>query len=74
VGYTFEWDTGKAQSNARKHGVTFEEASTVFEDPLALLMADPDHSEEEERCILLGTRAAAGFWWWPSRRGHRAPA
>jgi uncharacterized DUF497 family protein len=54
VGYIFEWDPKKAESNARKHGVTFDEASTVFGDPLALLMPDPDHSFGEERYVLLG--------------------
>jgi uncharacterized protein len=55
VGYTFEWDQSKADRNARKHGVTFDEASTVFGDPLALLMPDPDHSRDEERFVVLGT-------------------
>jgi len=54
VGYIFDWDPEKARSNVRKHGVSFEEASTVFGDPLALLMRDPDHSLEEERYLLLG--------------------
>jgi len=54
VGYTFEWDPAKAGSNAKKHGVDFDEASTVFGDPLALLAADPDHSVGESRYILLG--------------------
>jgi len=54
VGYIFEWDGKKAESNARKHGVTFDEASTVFGDPLALLMPDPDHSLVEDRNLLLG--------------------
>jgi hypothetical protein len=54
AGYVFEWDARKAESNARKHGVTFDEATTVFGDPLALLMTDPDHSREEERWVLLG--------------------
>jgi hypothetical protein len=44
----------KAKSNARKHGVELEEASTVFGDPLAVLMLDPDRSVEEERYIVLG--------------------
>jgi len=57
VGYTFEWDSRKAESNARKHGVTFEEASTVFADPLGLLMPDPDHSLSEERYLVLGMSA-----------------
>ncbi len=54
MGYIFEWDPKKANSNARKHEVTFDEASTVFADPLALLMADPDHSIGEEPHLLLG--------------------
>jgi len=54
VGYIFEWDPRKAESNARKHGVTFDEASTVFGDPLGLLMSDPDHSVTEERYLVLG--------------------
>lgn len=54
MGYEFEWDAEKAESNARKHGVTFDEASTVFGDPLSLLMHDPDHSAEEQRYLLLG--------------------
>ena len=54
MGYNFDWDVNKAASNARKHAVTFEEASTVLADPLALLKADPDHSVDEMRYILLG--------------------
>ncbi len=54
MGYIFEWDPKKAKSNARKHGVNFDEASTVFGDPLALLMPDPDHSLSEERYLVLG--------------------
>jgi len=54
VGYVFEWDSQKARRNVRKHGVTFDEASTVFGDPLAILMPDPDHSEAEQRYVLLG--------------------
>jgi hypothetical protein len=55
VGYIFEWDPAKAESNWRKHGVTFDEASTVFGDPLSVLMPDPDHSLGEQRFVLLGT-------------------
>jgi len=44
----FQWDPEKAASNEAKHGVSFEEASTVFGDPLATTVADPDHSEGEE--------------------------
>ena len=51
----FIWDPGKATANAAKHGITFDEAATVFLDPAGLLMADPDHSSEhEDRAILLG--------------------
>jgi uncharacterized DUF497 family protein len=49
-----EWDESKNASNKRKHGVSFEEASTVFSDDYALLLNDPDHSAEEDRFILLG--------------------
>lgn len=51
----FEWDEGKAAINAKKHGVSFEEArSSVFFDERARLIDDPDHSQEEERFVLLG--------------------
>ena len=50
----FEWDENKNQTNQRKHGISFEEASTVFYDEEALLRDDPDHSEEEDRFIILG--------------------
>jgi hypothetical protein len=54
----FEWNDGKAAANRRKHGVSFEEASTVFSDENALFQADPDHSFEENRFILLGLSAS----------------
>jgi uncharacterized protein len=50
----FSWDQAKASSNMQKHGVSFEEARTVFDDDNARLMSDPDHSEDEERFVLLG--------------------
>lgn len=50
----FEWDAAKAAANLRKHGVSFEEARSVFSDEHALLVDDPDHSADEERFILLG--------------------
>ena len=50
----FEWDEQKAELNKRKHGVSFEEAATVFDDADALQIFDPDHSEAEDRFILLG--------------------
>lgn len=54
MGYIFEWDPKKAESNARKHGVTFDEAVTAFRDTLSLLLSDPDHSVGEERYLVLG--------------------
>lgn len=54
-----EWDPNKAAVNMRRHGVPFEEASTVFGDPLARTFADPDHSDStEERELTFGTSAA----------------
>ena len=50
----FEWDTDKARSNLMKHGVSFEEATTVFDDPLYVDFFDPDHSDDEERYIMVG--------------------
>lgn len=50
----FEWDPKKAASNLKKHGVSFEEASTAFWDDHALVIDDPDHSLDEERFVLLG--------------------
>ncbi len=50
----FEWDENKNAINVRKHAITFAEASTAFEDPEALVIDDPDHSEQEERFVLLG--------------------
>lgn len=55
MGIVFEWDGRKAAANVRKHGVSFEEAATVFSDPLSLSIPDPDHSEDEERFLLVGT-------------------
>ena len=60
------WDTTsngirrKAAANLKKHGVSFEEAMTVFGDPLSLNMPDPDHSEDEQRFLVLGLRCAYG--------------
>jgi uncharacterized protein len=50
----YQWDADKAVRNRAKHGVSFEEAATVFEDPLAVCFADPEHSAQEERLILVG--------------------
>jgi hypothetical protein len=49
-----EWDANKGKENVKKHGVSFDEAETVFVDENALLIHDPDHSDEEDRFIILG--------------------
>ena len=53
----FEWDPEKAEGNLRKHGVSFEEAMTVFKDTLALIFDDEEHSTTEHREIIIGTSA-----------------
>jgi hypothetical protein len=50
----FEWNENKAARNLSKHGVSFEEAKTVFDDPLYVDFYDPDHSESEERYLIVG--------------------
>jgi uncharacterized DUF497 family protein len=50
----FEWDDRKAAANLKKHGVSFDEAKTVFFDERAKLIDDPDHSDDEDRFVLLG--------------------
>lgn len=54
----FEWDDRKAAANITKHGVSFEEARSVFVDERAKLISDPDHSEDEDRFVLLGLSSA----------------
>jgi len=51
---TYEWDEQKAQANLRKHQVSFDEAETVFDDPLAVTIPDPDHSQAEVRFVDIG--------------------
>jgi uncharacterized protein len=51
----FEWDKEKAATNLAKHGVSFEEAATVFGDPLSDSFDDPDHSADEQRFLIVGT-------------------
>ena len=57
----FEWDRNKDLSNRKKHGVSFEEAATVFLDEEGLLIPDPDHSDYEERFVLIGTSRKANL-------------
>lgn len=54
-GAYFEWDEHKNRLNQRKHGISFEEASTVFKDPYSITFNDPYHSEEEDRFLVIGT-------------------
>lgn len=53
----FEWDPTKAAGNVRKHGISFDEAVTVFKDPLALIFDDETHLEDEHREIIIGMSA-----------------
>jgi len=55
----FEWDEAKAEQNLRKHGISFEEARTVFGDPFVLTTADPQHSAYEDRSVTVGISAAS---------------
>ena len=50
----FEWDEAKAFANAKKHGVSFQEAATIFGDSLAITFPDPDHSDRERRWLTFG--------------------
>jgi hypothetical protein len=54
MGLTFQWDPRKAKKNVEKHKVSFEEAASVFADPLSMTFPDPDHSVDEMRYITLG--------------------
>ncbi|MDQ7838841.1 MAG: BrnT family toxin [Thermodesulfobacteriota bacterium] len=54
MGLLFEWDPKKARLNVKTHGISFDEASTAFRDPLSQTIDDPLHSEDEERLVLIG--------------------
>jgi len=58
---SFEWDANKARSNLAKHGVSFEEATTVFGDPMAITIPDPEYSQTEDRFIILGHSRQRGL-------------
>ena len=58
----FAWNQKKAASNLSKHGISFEEAATVFGDPLSDTFPDPDHSLEEYRYAIIGSSDREGFW------------
>jgi uncharacterized DUF497 family protein len=55
VKVSFEWDEEKAHANLRKHGISFDEAATVFADPFSMTIPDPDHSLDEQRSIDVGS-------------------
>jgi uncharacterized DUF497 family protein len=57
----FEWDADKAQNNIEEHQVSFEEAITVFDDPLYIIFKDPDHSVGEQRYIIIGESKARRY-------------
>mgnify|MGYP003382804393 CR=1 FL=1 len=54
MSYRFEWDSRKAATNIRKHSVSFDEASTVFDDPVAAIFDDETHSNSEVRELIIG--------------------
>lgn len=57
----FEWDDEKAEANIKKHGISFDEATTSFKDYNAIVFDDPEHSEDEDRFILLGFSSKANL-------------
>lgn len=59
--YIFDWDENKNQINQKKHGISFDEAKTVFFDESAILFDDPEHSDYEERFLLLGMSETANI-------------
>ena len=58
---SFEWDNKKNQANISKHGISFEEACSIFLDENAILFDDPEHSDEEERFLLIGMSSHANI-------------
>ena len=57
----FEWDENKNKINQRKHGISFDEVTSVFRDAFAIVFDDPDHSENEERFLIIGTSDKRGI-------------
>lgn len=55
MGLSFEWDEEKAKANLRKHGMSFDEATTVFIDPFSITIPDPHHSMDEQRYVDIGS-------------------
>jgi len=72
----FEWDDKKAKSNLQKHGISFEEASTVFGDDLSITIDDPLHSESENRCIIINrsidkSKVVSSCAYWKDRFNYK---
>jgi uncharacterized DUF497 family protein len=61
VDYIFEWDADKARRNKKKHGISFEQAATVFTDPKAISLYDTEHNKEEDRWVTLGLSVNHGL-------------
>ena len=57
----FEWDENKNEINQRKHGISFDEVTSVFRDTFAIVFDDPDHSDYEERFLIIGTSDERGI-------------
>ena len=68
----FEWDESKSKQNLGKHGVSFEEAKTVFNDPFSITIVDPDHSDDEERYLDIGLSSEGSVLvvWYTERRDN----
>jgi len=68
----FEWDQNKSDKNEKKHGITFEEAKTVFNDRYAITIDDPDHSDDEYRYIDIGFSSEGRILvvWYTERNEH----
>lgn len=69
----FEWDSRKAASNRNKHSVSFDEATTVFDDPLAVIFPDPNHSLRERREIIVGHSINNRLIWFALASGWKKP-
>ena len=69
----FDWDEEKAKSNLAKHGISFDEATSVFDDPLFLIFADPEHSLQEQRFLIMeesAMRKITSYFLHRSQRYH----
>ncbi len=69
---TFEWDDPKSTRNLEKHGVSFEEAKTVFNDPFSVTISDPEHSDDEDRYLDIGisSKGRVLVVWYTERRDN----